>query len=218
MQEEAPKTAYPCSISSSQAHEKQKHSFASTTTTAQNHPFKSVCTVPIVSKTKASTVYMQPTFAENPTSVKLLQKPLTSKLKPTTDNKENAVYLKQKSVHGDRTPPSTPINLSLDRLKDDDYKPHSSLTDSRQTRVVSKHFSRSENCSSNDTTLTNSEFKLANTEFELVHTEFEDGLKKPKVAACMKLLDPSKGKYEPKVSIVYKPTSSVSKKTTSNDR
>ena len=49
-------------------------------------------------------------------------------------------------------------------------------------------------------------------------TSSEEDLQKPKVAACLKLLDPTKGKYEPKMSIVYQQTPSFSAQFHQNEK
>ncbi|CAK8678973.1 unnamed protein product [Clavelina lepadiformis] len=49
-------------------------------------------------------------------------------------------------------------------------------------------------------------------------TQLERAVEKPKVAACLKLLDPTRGKYEPKLELVYKQTPSIGNKLDEENR
>ena len=192
-QEEQEKITHPYTVVTNHEHKKQKPLFTTSQST-QNQPFKSVCIVPAVSKSKLKQNIALAKPDENPTAVKLLQKPLEKESFAMLENKQNNTSFKEKSVHGDRTPPSRSPIFPYQESTKDKLTTFTPLSKSQQSYATPKHFNRTAS-SHNTPTLENNE---------------NEDLKRPKVAACMKLLDPSKGKYEPRVSIVYKPTPSVS--------
>ena len=128
-------------------------------------------------------------------SVQLLGGPLLHREIKFQDNscetdKKTEANLKQKSVRGDFTPKSSSPQL----VSEDNF---SSLTLSEETQPQNAARSNQIHPS------------CLNSIENQRSTPDEQGLIKPKVAACMRLMDPSKGKYEPKTTTVYKQTSSA---------
>ena len=187
---------YPCRLLSNNETGKKK-TFSSITLARPFQPSKSVCSQPMVLKPKSFSQDRSAT--KSPTSILLLQKPLTEPYPATSvvehflkQTKSEEKDTKAASVRGDLTPKSvSPTSKQCEQHFGNSLHQH------RVTNFP-QHFNRP--------------VQVKNATAESTQAKLEEDQRKPKVAACMKLLDPSKGKYEPKVAIVYKQTPSAGTK------